>query len=105
MSISRCPPSARRSNNGAESVSRAAHAWATVGGIRLACIQPGKRQQHAYIERFNRTVRYDWFTQHRFDTVADVQGAGPQWLWTHNNERPDMALDGITPARRLTQAA
>ena len=29
--------------------------------VRVICyIQPGNPQQNAYVERFNRTVRYDW---------------------------------------------
>lgn len=28
-----------------------------------------------------------------------------QWLWTYNNERPNMALGGITPAMKLAEAA
>lgn len=79
--------------------------WAKARGIRLEFIQPGKPQQNAYVERFNRTVRYDWLAQHLFDTIADVQDAATQWLWTYNNERPNMALGGITPAQRLAQAA
>ena len=31
-------------------------------GIRLQYTQPGKPQQNAYVERFSRTVRYDWLT-------------------------------------------
>ena len=31
--------------------------WAEKHGVRLEHIQPGKTQQNAYIERYNRTVR------------------------------------------------
>jgi putative transposase len=41
-------------NNGPEYVSDALKDWAGRRGIKL-----GKRQQNAYIERYNRTVRYD----------------------------------------------
>ncbi|WP_350030050.1 integrase core domain-containing protein [Caballeronia sp. GAFFF2] len=27
-------------------------------------ILPGKPQQNAYVERFNRSVRYEWLSQH-----------------------------------------
>lgn len=26
-----------------------------------------------------------------------------EWLWTYNNNRPDMGLGGITPAQKLKQ--
>jgi putative transposase len=32
--------------------------------IRMDYIQPGKPQQNAYVERFNRTVRYEWLSQY-----------------------------------------
>jgi putative transposase len=28
-----------------------------------------------------------------------------QWLWTYNNERPNMGIGGITPAQKLKLAA
>ncbi len=60
---------------------------------------------NAYVERYNRTVRYDWLSQSLFDTIAEVQAAGTAWLWTYNNERPNMALGGITPSMKLALAA
>ncbi|TJZ78213.1 transposase, partial [Paracoccus hibiscisoli] len=27
------------------------------------------------------------------------------WLWTYNNERPNMGIGGITPAQKLKMAA
>ena len=41
-------------------------------GIRLKYTQPGKPQQNAYVERFNRTVRHERLTQYLFDTVGEV---------------------------------
>jgi putative transposase len=43
--------------------------WASKHGIRIEYIQPGQPQQDAYIEGFNRTVRYDWLAQELFDTI------------------------------------
>ena len=94
-----------RCDNGPEYVSHAVQQWAKARGIRLEFIQPGKPQQNAYVERFNRTVRYDWLAQTVFDSITEAQNAATRWLWTYNNERPNMALGGITPAQKLAQAA
>ena len=37
--------------------------------IRINYIQPGKPQQNAYVERYNRTVRYVWLNYYLFDTI------------------------------------
>ena len=74
-------------------------------GIRIKYIQPGNPQQNAYMERFNRTVRYEWLAQYLFDTVGEVQDFATQWLWNYNHERPNMALDRFTPKQRLAMAA
>jgi len=94
-----------RCDNGPEYVSERLPQWAKRRGIALEFIQPGKPQQNAYIERYNRTVRYDWLAQSLFTTIAQVQEAGTAWLWTYNNERPNMALGGITPSMKLACAA
>lgn len=39
-----------------------------------------KPQQNAYVERFNRTVRYDWLNQYIFETIEEVQEAETTWL-------------------------
>jgi len=80
-------------------------AWAAKQEITLGYIQPGNPQQNAYIERFNRTVRYDWLAHHLFGTLEELQEFATQWLWVYNHERPNMALDGYTPKQHLTKAA
>ena len=98
-------PAVIRCDNGPEYISETVQQWAHGRGIQLDFIQPGQPQQNAYIERYNRTVRYDWLAQHVFDTIAEVQAAATRWLWTYNHERPNMALGGITPAMKLALAA
>lgn len=65
--------------------------------IRLEYIQSSKPQQNAYVERYNRTVRYDWLSQHIFESISEVQEAATCWLSTYNHDRSNMAIGGITP--------
>jgi putative transposase len=63
-------PQVIRCDNGPEYISATIQSWAKAWGIKLEYIQPGKPQQNAYVERFNRTVRYEWLSQHYW---ADLQ--------------------------------
>lgn len=74
-------------------------------GIHIEHIQPGKPQQNAYVERFNRTVRYEWLSQYHWCDLDEVREFATQWMWRYNHERPNMALGGITPKQRLAMAA
>lgn len=98
-------PQRIRCDNGPEYIGHVMHAWATQRHIQLDFIQPGKPQQNAYVERYNRTVRTEWLSQWLFDSIADVQESATRWLWTYNNDRPNMALGGITPIMKLAPAA
>jgi putative transposase len=94
-----------RCDNGPEYISELLAAWAEERGINLLFIQPGNPQQNAYVERYNRTVRYDWLSHYLFAEIEDVQEYATRWLWTYNHERPNMALGGITPKQKLALAA
>jgi putative transposase len=106
-------PNRIRCDNGPEYVSAALAVWAQRRGIRLEFIQPGKPQQNAYVERYNRTVRYDWLAHYLFDSIEEVQDYATRWLWSYdrrkslwdNHERPNMAIGGITPKQKLALAA
>jgi putative transposase len=79
--------------------------WAANQGIALSHIQPGKPQQNAYVERYNRTVRTEWLDQYIIESIEEAQEFATQWLWTYNNERPNMGIGGVTPAQKLKMAA
>ncbi|WP_156092915.1 IS3 family transposase [Laribacter hongkongensis] len=98
-------PTAIRSDNGPEYVGKTLTEWAQRNGVRLDHIQPGKPQQNAYVERFNRSVRYDWLGHYLFESIAEIQDYATNWLWLYNHERPNMALGGITPKQRLAMVA
>ncbi|MEB3736106.1 IS3 family transposase [Halopseudomonas pachastrellae] len=98
-------PQVIRSDNGPEYISSKLVLWAEKHGIRLEHIQPGNPQQNAYVERYNRTVRYDWLGHYLLESIAEVQEHATRWVWIYNHERPNMALGGITPKQKLALAA
>ena len=98
-------PRAIRCDNGPEYIAQALKTWAEARSIEILYIQPGNPQQNAYIERFNRTVRYDWLNLNLFDEIDDVQNSATHWLWTYNHERPNTAIGGIAPTQKLPMAA
>ncbi|WP_369600744.1 IS3 family transposase [Hahella sp. SMD15-11] len=98
-------PEKIRCDNGPEYISQTIMEWAEKRGIELMHTQPGNPQQNAYVERYNRTVRYDWLNRHLFETLEEVQDFATKWLWKYNNERPNMALGGVPPRYKLHKAA
>jgi putative transposase len=53
-----------RADNGPELISDRLMDWAVKHQTHIIHIQPSKPQQNAYVERFNRTVRYEWLPQY-----------------------------------------
>ncbi|KGK79786.1 integrase [Thalassobacter stenotrophicus] len=94
-----------RVDNGPEYVSSTLTIWAEKQGIALTYIQPGKPQQNAYIERYNRTIRHEWLDLYIFESIQEVQQIATDWLWSYNHERPNMGNGGMTPAQKLKMAA
>ena len=87
--------------------------WAAKHQIYIQHIQPGKPQQNAYVERFNRTVRYEWLSQHYWESVEKVQDFATRWMYKmtagnpfrDNYQRSNIALGGITPKQQLAMVA
>lgn len=94
-------PAAIRCDNGPEYISQALVDWANEQQITLMYIQPGKPTQNAYIERFNRTVRHEWLDMHLFESIEHAQNLATEWLWTYNNERPNLGIGGVPPRQLL----
>ncbi len=66
-------PMTIRCDNGSEYINLTLVAWAEKRAIQISFIQPGQPQKNAYIERYNRTVRYDWLAHDLFEFVDEVQ--------------------------------
>jgi transposase InsO family protein len=61
-------------------------------------IQPGKPEQNACIERFNRRIGRGCLDADLFEVPAEVQQVTDEWLIDYNEQRPHDAL-GRVPRR------
>lgn len=90
-------PFAIRCDNGPEYISNSLKQWAKTNDIELWYIQPGNPQQNGYVERFNRTMRYELLNQCLFENIEQVRQQSEKWIWMYNNVRPHMGLGGVPP--------
>jgi putative transposase len=74
-------------------------AWCERHAIELRYIQPGKPDQNAYIERFNRTYREEVLNAYVFVDLDQVRQISAEWIQIYNEERPNEALGSLPPAR------
>ena len=62
-------------------------------------------RQSTCVERCNRTIRQEWCDQYSINNIEERQHFTAGWLWTYNNDHPNMGIASITPAKRLKTAA
>lgn len=97
-------PRSIRVDNGPEMTAQAFADWCRENEVRIDYIQPGKPNQNAYIERFNRSYRTEVLDPHIFSNLTQVRDLSWAWLLSYNEERPHKSLGNIPPAefkRRL----
>ncbi len=97
-------PDALRLDNGSELTSHAFVEWAAERGIALRFIEPGKPNQNAFIERFNRTYRTEVLNAYVFEGLDEVPQITDPWLTEYNEERPHDALGRVPPLTYLPRA-
>lgn len=92
-------PRALRMDNGPELIAQELLDWCERNGVEPRHIQPGKPDQNAYIERYNRTFREEVLNAYVFEDLGQVREISTAWLRTYNEERPHDALGSMPPAR------
>jgi putative transposase len=92
-------PQAIRLDNGPEFLADRFVTWCAERAIQLRYIQPGKQDQNALIERYNRTYRTEVLNAYVFESLEQVQEISARWLQSYNEERPHEALAGLPPPR------
>lgn len=94
-------PARLRSDNGPEFLAAALADWCAEHGITLQHIQPGKPNQNAFIERFNKTYRTEVLDAWVFTSLAEVHHVTDDWLERCNSERPHQSLGRMPPRTYL----
>ena len=90
-------PARVRVDNGPELVAEAFVGSCAAQRISLGYIQPGKPDQNAFIERFNRTFREEVLDAYLFGSLEDVRAITNAWLDSYNTERPHESLGQAPP--------
>jgi putative transposase len=90
-------PKAIRLDNGPEMTSEAFIEWAKEKGIELLFIQPGKPNQNAFVERFNRSFREEVLDANLFNSISEAQEAADDWVIDYNEFRPHDSLGDKAP--------
>lgn len=97
-------PRAIRLDNGSELASTVFTEWCQERQIELMFIQPGKPDQNAFIERFNRTFRHEVLNAYVFESLEQVREIVEIWLREYNDERPHDSLGRVPPTQFLPRS-
>lgn len=86
-----------RSDNGPEFISKEFQRWMHENKIGWSPIEKGKPQQNCFVERFNRTMRDDFFDANLFFSLIEAQEKSSIWKDEYNQIRPHESLNNKTP--------
>ena len=90
-------PQAIRLDNGSKLRPAVFMGWCKSKGIELKFIQPGKQQQNAFIERFNKNYRHEVLNAYLFENLREVREITENWITIYIEERPHRSLGRIPP--------
>ena len=75
--------------------------WAKNKGIKLRYIQPGKPNQTASIERFNKSFRSEVLDAYLLNNLSEAQKAADHWVTDYNEKRPHESLGNVPPMEHM----
>ncbi len=93
-----------RTDNGPEFLGAEFTQWCAAHGIFIDYIEPGKPNQNAYIERFNRTYRTEVLDVYLLSSLDEVREITWHWMQEYNEERRHDALGKMTPVEYYRNA-
>ena len=91
-------------DNGAEFTAHALTEWCEKQQIELLYIEPGKPDQNAFVERFNRTYREEVLDAYLFDSLEQVREITELWIPEYNEDRPHDSLGCVRPLNLQAEA-
>ena len=98
-------PTTLRVDNGPEFLGADFCSWAQEQNMKLEYLEPGKPNQNAFIERFNRTYREEVLDAWLFSNLDQVRDKTWRFLVEYNYERPHDSLGDQTPLEYYQQHA
>jgi putative transposase len=97
-------PATLRTDNGPEFLGTEFRDWAEAHGMAIQYIQPGKPNQNAFIERFNRTYREEVLDLYLFEDLDQVRDETHRWLQRYNESWPYDSLGDLSPLEYAKRA-
>lgn len=94
-------PQSIRVDNGPEFISHKLEIWCYIHSIELKFIQPGCPTQNSRVERFNGSMRREFFDAYLFYTLDEVKIMAGVWIDDYNNHRPHAVLGKLSPIEYL----
>lgn len=91
-------PKMIRVDNGSEMTALLFTQWCAENGVTIRYIEPGKPNQNAYIERFNKSYRNEVLDPHLFSCLTQVRELSWAWMISYNEERPHESLGNLPPS-------
>lgn len=93
-----------RVDNGPEFLGSEFTGWCVTNGIFIDYIEPGKPNQNAYVERFNRSYRTEVLDVYLFASLDEVREMTWRWMLEYNEERGYDSLGKMTPVEYYENA-